>query len=183
MESIIERFQNLQFSLRTRFVIIIIFFILALLATAIGTLAFRIEQSEAQRIRTELEQDFEKFNDPRFIFGNNFLFTLLMFIPIIGPIWGSFILFNTGIVLAVLGIAEGIPPILLYFLLFFTPILWLEFCAYSIAMAQSTIWFLQMLRQRSKKEAVRTCILITICALILSFSALIEWIMINMSLG
>ncbi|UCE96221.1 MAG: hypothetical protein JSV51_01015, partial [Candidatus Bathyarchaeota archaeon] len=67
--------------------------------------------------------------------------------------------------------------------LFFTPILWLEFCAYSIAMAQSTIWFLQMLRQRSKREAVRTCILITICALILSFSAVIEWIMINMSLG
>lgn len=175
-----KKLQTLRFDIQTRIVITIIFLIAALIVTAVGVVVFKIDVSEAQRLKEEIQEEFEQFNDPRFIFGNNLLHTLIMFAPIIGPIWGSFVLFNTGTLIAVLGIADGIPPILYFLLLFVTPVLWLEFGVYSIAMAQSVILFVQMLRHRSKKEAVRTCILVTVCALILLLSAVVEWIMINM---
>jgi len=177
---VIEKLQTIKFDVHTRIILVAIFFIVALTVTVIGALVFEINMSEAQKIRDEVTEEFERFNDPRSIFGNNLLHTLIMFVPIIGPFWGSFVLFNTGTVIAILSIAEGVPPILTFLLLFFTPIFWLEFGVYSVAMAQSVVLLLQMLRHRGKKEAVKTCILVTICALILLLSAVVEWVMINM---
>jgi hypothetical protein len=169
----------MRFNMHNRIVIAVVFFVIALTATVVGLLVFRIPVSEAQKVRDDLQEGF--LNDPRFIFGNNLIHTLIMFVPIIGPFWGCFVLFNTGAAIAIIGIAEGIPPILAFLLLFFTPIFWLEFGVYSVAMGQSVIWLLKMIRHRGKKEAIRTCILVTICASILLLSAVVEWIMISAS--
>ncbi len=180
---VIEKLQTIRFSMQTRIIVTAIFLIVALTVTTVGVLIFKIDVSDAQELSEEVQKDFDRFNDVRFIFGNNLLHTLIMFVPIIGPVWGSFVLFNTGNIIAAFAIADGFPPILYFLVYFLVPIFWLEFGVYSTAMAQSAIWLLQLLRRRGKKEAVRTCILVTVCASILLLSAIIEWIMINMSTG
>ena len=44
-----------------------------------------------------------------YIFFNNFEICLLMFVPIIGPILGFAILFNTGIALGAIASVQGYP--------------------------------------------------------------------------
>jgi len=183
MIEVMEKLQTVRFNMQTRIVITVIFFVVALIVTAVGVLVFKIDVQEAQRFKEEIKGEFERFDDLRFIFGNNLIHTLIMFVPIIGPVWGSFVLFNTGTIIAIFGIAEGIPPILYFLLFFLVPVFWLEFGVYSISMAQSVILLLQMLRHRGKKEAVRTSILITICTLILLLAAVVEWIMLDMIRG
>lgn len=174
------KIHSLTFNVPTRIVITVIFLIAALIATAAGALFFTTSVSEAQRFQREIQDEFERLNDARLIFGNNLFHTLVMFVPILGPIWGFFVLFNTGTIIATLGIAEGIPPIFVFFLLFFTPVFWLEFGSYSIAMAESVVLLLQMLRRRGMREILRTCVLVTVCTVILAFSAIVEWVMINL---
>jgi len=178
-----EKLRTMRFNMHNRIVITVVFFIIALVATVIGLLFFRIAVPEAQKVRDELKEEFDRFNDPRFIFGNNLLHTLIMFVPIVGPIWGCFVLFNTGTVIAIISIAEGIPPILTFLLLFLIPVFWIEFGVYSVAMGQSFVWLLQILKHHGRKEAVRTCILVTICVSILLLAAIVEWIMINPMAG
>lgn len=180
MDNMLGRFQTLRFDIRSRLVIAAIFFIIALAATAAGAVALRLDRAEAKDLADQLQKQFTQGNDPRFIFGNNLALTFGMFVPGFGPVWGLFVLFQTGTAIAILGIAEGAPPLLLLLALMFTPIFWLEFGVYAVAMAQSTVLLIQILRHNSKREAVRTCILITMCALILLASALIEWRMINL---
>jgi hypothetical protein len=179
MSSILGRLHTLRFDVRSRLVIAAIFLVIALAATAIGTVALQLDRAEAEELADELQEQFDRINDPVFIFGNNFALTLGMFVPVFGPVWGFFVLFQTGTVIAILGIAEGAPPLLLLLALMVTPIFWLEFGVYAVAMAQSTVLLLQVWRHNGKKEATRTCILITACALVLLASALIEWAMIN----
>ncbi len=180
MTGVMEKLPTIKFDAHTRIIVIAIFFIVALIVTAVGVLVVKIDISEAKEMADEFAEEFDRFSDPRFIFGNNLLHTLIMFVPIIGPFWGSFVLFNTGTIIAILGIAYETPPILAFLSLFLIPSFWLEFGVYSVAMAQSTVLLLQTLRHRGKKEAVKTCILVTICALILLLSAVVEWLMINM---
>jgi hypothetical protein len=179
MVRILERLQLLQFNLQTRLLFAVILLIAAILATALGVLSSSADVTEAQQQREEMLADFERTNDPRFIFGNNLFLTLLMFVPIVGPIWGFLVLFNTGSIIALISIAEGIPPILTYLLLFLMPVFWLEFAAYALAMAQSMILFLKMLQRKCKQEVSRTCVVITLCTLILFIAAVVEWLIIN----
>jgi hypothetical protein len=177
MMGVIARFQTLKLDMRTRIVITVVFFVVALIATMVGAIVLTIDMSDAQKLKGQIEEEFSLFNDPRSIFGNNFAYTLVMFIPIVGPIWGNFVLFNTGAVVAIFGVAEGIPPILLLLFLLFTPVFWLEFGVYSVAMAQSVVLFIQMLRHRGREEAMRTCVVIAVCAVVLLLSAVIEWLL------
>jgi hypothetical protein len=181
MVRILERLQTLVFDTRTRVILTIFLFIATLISTSLGVILFRADVSEAQELREKIFEDFERANDPRFIFGNNLLLTLVMFVPIIGPIWGLLILFNTGSVIALISIAEGFPPILTFVILFLTPVFWLELGVYSIAMAQSIVFFLRFLQNQVRKESVRTCVIITACTLLLMLAAIIEWLMISLS--
>jgi hypothetical protein len=151
----------------------------ALVATALGATLLKIDVSEAESRMEDLQRQLENLNDPLIIFGNNFFHSLVMFVPVLGPCWGCFVLFNTGTVIGVFGVAQGLPPALLLMLLMFTPIFWLEYIPYSVAMGQSMIFLMKTLRGEGRKEAVKTCVLVTACALVLLLSALIEWFMIN----
>ncbi|MCW3980895.1 MAG: stage II sporulation protein M [Candidatus Bathyarchaeota archaeon] len=179
LASIVEKLQHMQFNTQTRLLFAVIFLIAAIFAPVLGVLLLRADVAEAQQLREEILADFERTNDPRFIFGNNLYLTLIMFVPIIGPIWGFFVLFNTGSIIALISIARGFPPILTYLLLFLIPVFWLEFAAYSFAMAQSMILFLRILQHKGKQEGTKTCIVITLCTLILLIAAIIEWFIIK----
>ncbi len=179
MTQFVQRLKTIKFDRQTRIRMAIVFFILAIFVTAAGVVLIRIEVSEAEEFEKIFKDEVDRFNDPRSIFGNNMIHTLIMFVPVIGLFWGFLILFNTGTIISIISTAHGIPPILTFISLFLIPIFWLEFCAYSLAMAQSVTWFVQILRGQGRREAMRTCILVTICAAILLLAAIVEWFMIN----
>ncbi|MBK5133687.1 hypothetical protein JJE00_04570, partial [Candidatus Bathyarchaeota archaeon] len=72
---------------------------IAVLITALGML-IPTSQQEAEFINNNLNQTVNSLTQDggivQFIFGNNFMICLLMFIPIIGPLLGFYALFNTG---------------------------------------------------------------------------------------
>jgi hypothetical protein len=96
-----------------------------------------------------------------------------MFVPIIGPILGFIILGNTGIALGAIASTQGYPVWIALLSLVLTPIFWLEYAAYSTAIAES-IWIIRRIMQHRWTELKNTAILIGICAAILIVSAVIE---------
>jgi len=163
-------------SKRKRVYTIIFIFVLAAIVTFV-TSYIPISQSTASSISSSLNStvNLHKSNGtlPEYIFLNNFEICLAMFIPIIGPIIGFVILGDTGYVLGAISKVQGYPPWIAMLSELLTPIFWLEFIAYSAAMAES-IWLTRRLFQGRWMEVKNTAILIGICAAILIVSAAIE---------
>lgn len=107
------------------------------------------------------------------VFVNNFILCLGMFIPGFGLIYGMGILCNTGVYIGARAIALNVPTWIWHVSLLMNPIFWLEFVAYSIAMAES-IWLIRRLIQGRWSELKTTGILIGTCAVLLIIGALIE---------
>jgi hypothetical protein len=115
------------------------------------------------------------------IFGNNFFLTMIMFIPFIGPVIGLIIFYNTGVVLESEAIAQGYPPGLIFVTQFLLPIIWLEFIAYSTAMAASIWLSARMLQGSFRHEITNTAKFVALCAVILLVSAVIETVIISVT--
>lgn len=161
---------------RKRIYSIIAIFIIALIVTVIGSFV-PLSSQDAYTLSNQVNQT---LNDNRanntlteYIFINNFSICLLMFVPIIGPILGLFILFDTGLALSAIATTGGYPVSLGLLSLVITPVFWLEFAAYSIAMAES-IWLFRRLTQRRWSELKWTGIFIGICAALLIVGAVVE---------
>jgi uncharacterized membrane protein SpoIIM required for sporulation len=108
------------------------------------------------------------------IFGNNFFLTMIMFVPFIGPVIGFITFYNTGVVLESEAIARGYPPGVYFAAEFVLPIIWLEFIAYSTAIAASFWLSARMLQGSFRHEIINTAKFIAVCAVILLVSAVIE---------
>jgi len=169
-------------SRRKRIYTIIAVFIVSIIITGVGALV-PVDQQTANQIDNEINQTRETIgaqgNLTQYIFGNNFLICLLMFIPVIGPLLGMFILFNTGVAVSAISTAEGYPSSLVFVSLFLTPHFWLEFAAYSVAMAASTWLFWRLITRRGLREIRVTCVFIAICAVLLVAGAFVETWLIN----
>jgi hypothetical protein len=166
---------------RKRIITIIIVFIISIAITAAGTLAV-FNKQDANQINDDLngEVDSLKVNGLllQFIFGNNFMINLIMFAPFIGPLFGAYVLYNTGAVIAATATAQGFPSTLSFFSLFLTPIAWLEYLSYSIGIAES-VWLTRRILQRGgKHELVNTSRFISICAVLLLVGAVVETMLI-----
>jgi uncharacterized membrane protein SpoIIM required for sporulation len=112
------------------------------------------------------------------IFENNFEIDLIMFIPIVGPIFGSYALYDTGTAINAESNSSNntvhLPGIVLALVLFIFPDTWLEFIAYSTALAAS-IWLTwSIIQRRGRHEITRTAKFIAICAGLLLLGAFIE---------
>ncbi len=164
---------------RKRFYSIIIILVLAVLVTVIGSF-IPLSKQDAYQLSNQLNQTLEQNRGSntltQYIFLNNFGICLLMFVPVIGPALGLFILFDTGLALGAIASTQGYPVFLGLFSLVLTPVFWLEFAAYSIAMAES-IWLFRRLMQRRWRELKWTGMFIGICAGLLAIGAVVEvWI-------
>lgn len=152
------------------------------LAVIIAGTATPVPQEQASEISNDLNQTVQSLleNDAllQYIFGNNFMICLIMFIPIFGPIFGLYVLYNTGAVIGAIAIAGNFPPLLGFLVLLLTPVAWLEFFAYSIAIAESVWLVRRILQRRIRHELVNASILISICAVLLLLGAIIEIVMI-----
>jgi uncharacterized membrane protein len=162
-----------NFSSRIRRILTILaFFLLSLIITIAGVFT-SLSREEANDINSELEKIRQNINT-QLIFGNNFMISLIMFVPIIGPIFGFYALYNTGVAIAAQSIGEGIHPLTVFLFLFIFPPTWLEFIAYSTAIAESFWLAWRIIKHKGKKEIVNACILISICAVMLLIAAIIE---------
>jgi len=161
---------------RKRIYTVIAIFILAFIVTVIGSY-IPISHSDAQTISNSLNSTLNTHKSfgsrTEYIFVNNLSICLLMFVPIIGPILGFIILGNTGIALGAIASTQGYPVWIALLSLVLTPIFWLEYAAYSTAIAES-IWIIRRIMQHRWTELKNTAILMGICAAILIVSAVIE---------
>ncbi len=164
---------------RKRIYSMIAIFVFAVIVTVVGSLV-PVDAQEASQISDELNQTVTSLSEDgvlaQFIFGNNFIICLLMFIPVLGPLFGFYALFNTGMVVSAIATAEGYPTALVLVSLFVTPVFWLEFAAYSIAIAESVWLFRRILQGRSRgwRELKTAGFLVSVCAVVLLVGAVVE---------
>ena len=147
--------------------------------TVTGTLA-PLSEEEAAEINQELNKTRELIMSADFlrgttmIFGNNFVLCLIFFIPIFGLVFGFYVLYSTGVVIAAESVSIGVHPLVGLFSLFIFPFTWLEFLAYSAAFSQSIWLTYRTIKHAWKKELINTCIIVSICAVTLLAAAAIE---------
>lgn len=177
-------------SKRQRILTIVIFFLFAIVATAIGVLA-PLSAQDATNENNALNQTQQQIRSADLlhrtgaIFENNFLICLIMFIPVVGVILGSIVMFNTGSAIqaqiVVYNTTKGtnIPPILELLTLFIFPFTWLEFISYSTAFSES-FWFIRRgLQGKWLREIINLFKLVAITAVLLAAGAFIEALLIG----
>jgi hypothetical protein len=162
---------------RKRILSTIIMFIIALVVTVAGSL-MPVDLQQARQINNELNQTVTAAQQNgtlvQSIFSNNFLITLIMFVPVFGPGFGFYVLFSTGAAINAIAIAQGYPLFLVLFSLVLTPVFWLEFVVYSTALAESIWLFRRILQGRGLRELKNLGILVAVCAGLLFLGAVIE---------
>ncbi|HSV50056.1 MAG TPA: stage II sporulation protein M [Candidatus Acidoferrales bacterium] len=162
---------------------ILLVFIVAFSAMVIGSFAM-VGHNQAKNISNNLNQTLSEHltdNDlAEYIFLNNFQILLLMFIPLVGAGLGLIILYETGVVLSALATVHGYPAYIAVLTLLTTPVFWLEFAAYSIAMAES-IWIFRCLLRRRWGELKWFALSIGLCTLLLIIGAYVEVYLIHLA--
>jgi len=160
-----------------RLITIAMVFVSSAIATGLATLTPMSKQDaettydQLNQVVTSLKENGSLLQD---IFGNNLMITVIMFIPFIGPILGFYAFYNTGVVIGATGIVHGFHPLIGYAALWLTPIAWLEFAAYSTAIAASLWLTWRLMHGGGMHELVNTSKFLSVCTLILLFSAIIE---------
>jgi hypothetical protein len=135
--------------IRKHIYFVVFIFLIAVLVTVIGSyipLSTQDSNALSQQVNATLNEHKATNTLTSYIFLNNFEICLLMFIPVAGAALGLFILFDTGIALGAIATTQGYPVWLGLASLAVTPVFWLEFISYSIAMAES-IWLFRRITQ------------------------------------
>lgn len=180
---IAPRFWNNTSPRRKRLMTIAMVFIVSAIMMGISTLT-PLSRQNADSIYNELNQTVSTAKDSgnllQYIFGNNLMITIMMLIPFIGPFLGFYAFYNTGVAIEALSIAapHPIPPLVAYVSLWLTPVAWLEFAAYSTAIAASLWLTWRIMHQGAGHELVNTSKFLSVCTLILLLGAIIETAMI-----
>lgn len=168
-----------------RILTIVTFFFLSVIITVSGVLTPLTEQ-EIDNLGEELEETYtfikslsenlSEFQQISFIFGNNLMICLVGFAPIIGPVFEGYVLYSTGVSITAYAAYKHVQtsPVLLLFSLFLFPFTWLEFLAYSTAIAESFWLTWRIIQRKGRREIKNSCILISICAVMLLVAAIIE---------
>ncbi|MCX8170680.1 MAG: zinc-ribbon domain-containing protein [Candidatus Bathyarchaeota archaeon] len=170
-------------TLQTRTIVFLATLLLCFTATVFGALA-EVDPLEASNIKREmdsLETAIETVG-VQVIFGNNFMHTLVMFVPIVGPGWGFFVLYNTGRVFAAIAAIMKMNPIFLLSLTFLHPFAWMEYISYALAISESFILAYSIIKHGFKSELKTMSIVLTVCSVILLLAAIIEFAIIKLAL-
>jgi hypothetical protein len=164
-----------------RLITIALLFIISIVVTVVGVLS-PLSAEDASSINREVDK-LRGTVSVQLIFGNNLMICMVMFIPFVGPIFGLFALYNTGVVInaqSMSATAQGVPALLILFTLFFFPFTWLEFLSYSTALAESAWLVERALRHSFRREIKNAAILISIVSVMLLAGAIIEIALISL---
>ena len=162
-------------TLQDRMIVFLIVFMLCIIVTVIGTLV-GVKPSEAQDIIREMNkvENAVKVIGAQLIFGNNLMYTLVMFVPVAGPGFGFYVLYNTGRILAAYGTISGVNPVFAFLFLFAFPFTWMEYISYTLAISESLWMTYALIKRNFKNELITMSIIIVICNVLLLLGALIE---------
>lgn len=167
-------------SVRSRRILtVLVFFLLSIIITVGGVLTpLTLEDSnvlddELKQVQDDLK-GMNVWQGTVYIFANNFRICLLMFVPIAGPLIGSYVLYSTGLVIGAESRVMNMPGLIVFAALFLLPHAWLEFAAYSMAFAASVWLTWKVIKRQAKREILQTCKYIAICALLLFAAGFIE---------
>ena len=150
------------------------FFVVALIVTAAGALT-PLSIQDANSLNQEIEQLRQNIS-VQYVFGNNLMLCLPMFIPFVGPVFGLWVMYNTGVVIAAetIAVSPQVSPLLTLLTLFLFPFTWMEFISYSTGFAES-VWLIRRgMQGMGKREIKNAAILIAIVAVILLLAAIVE---------
>jgi hypothetical protein len=146
----------------------------------IGT-SVTLDESTSSLLKEQFQNKIKNI-DSVGIFFNNFLISILMFIPGIGIAFGLFSGFSTGNIFMILtrDLPIQIPPLLVFLTIFGI----MELVSYGIAISRSYMLLIRIIKRSNVKESlIHAGIEIGIVAIILLFSAIIEWDLIVKSGG
>lgn len=113
------------------------------------------------------------------IFINNFLISLIMFVPVAGPIIGGYVIYTTGRLIGALSLSTGIPSILLISMTIITFYGFIEFLAYGTAFTESMILTYSMFKRKTRIELKWLIISISATAVLLLIAAVLEYMLIQ----
>ena len=169
---------------KTRILVLLMAFVLCLAITASGAMS-NIGASEAQDIVGQFDKIDELLSAVglQFIYGNNLMYCVMMFAPVLGPYYGSIVLYSTGRILAALGVTTGVDPLGLFITLFIYPHAWLEYLSYSLAISESfwLIYATAKFRGRGLRNELSTAAkIMVICTVLLLLAAFAEMYVITL---
>jgi uncharacterized membrane protein SpoIIM required for sporulation len=173
-------------TLQNRILVLLVAFVFCIAITVAGA-ASKIGYSEANNIAGDFKQEAQMLNTigVQFIFGNNLMYCIMMFVPVLGPYLGSIVLYSTGRVIAALAVTSptvGADPIRLFLTLFIYPHSWLEYVSYSLAISESFWLIYATVKYRGRglrNELVTAAKVMAICAVLLLLAAFAEMYVIS----
>jgi hypothetical protein len=174
---------------RKRFYSIVAMLIIAVSATVIGffvPMSTQDAQDTYSKLNQTLTQGTSKGTLPQDIFLNNFPLCLVMFVPVVGFGFGTYLMFRTGQAFsavfeieaakgAATATSASISPTTAIFALVLVGVVFLlEYVSYSIAMTESVWLFGRILQNKLMREFKPLLILIGLIVLLLIVGALVE---------
>ncbi|MGI0023261.1 MAG: stage II sporulation protein M [Nitrososphaeraceae archaeon] len=169
-----------KYDLRKRLLYLGLGIVAFLIFFIIGT-SVTLDESTSTLLKEQFQNKIKNI-DSVGIFLNNFLISILMFLPGFGIVFGLFSGLSTGNIFMILtrDLPIQIPPILVFLTIFGI----MELVSYGIAISRSYLLLIRILKRSNIKESlIHTGIEIGIVAIILLFSAIIEWDLIVQSGG
>jgi uncharacterized membrane protein SpoIIM required for sporulation len=163
--------------MRRRLITVLLIFVAVFILTALASLT-PIDMQTATKDYNDVNQTVNSLSANgglvQYIFGNNFMITLLMFVPFIGPLIGFVILYNSGAIIGAEIVAQHYPQSVAPVFVILDPIAWMEFAAYSTAIAGSFWLSARIIQGKARHELANTAKFLSVCAIILFVSAVIE---------
>lgn len=168
------------YNFKRRILYLLVGIIAFLVFFTIGTLV-TFDESTSQELKEQFQNKIKNI-DSLGIFFNNFLISILMFIPGIGIAFGLFSGFSTGNIFVIItrDLPIQIPPLLVFLTIFGI----MELISYGIAISRSYLLLISLVKRTNIKEnLIYAGIEIGIVSIILFVSAIIEWDLIRQSGG
>ena len=169
-----------KYNFKKRILYLIVGILVFLIFFTIGT-SVSFDKSTSELLKEQFQNKIKNIDNIG-IFANNFLISILMFIPGIGIAFGLFSGFSTGNIFMIItqDLPIQIPPLLVFLTIFGM----MELISYGIAISRSYLLLIHILKRTNIKEnLIHTGIEIGIVAIILFFGAIIEWNLIRQSGG
>ena len=169
-----------RYNFKRRILYLLIGILVFIIFFTLGTLV-NFDESTSQLLKEQFQNKIKNI-DSTGIFLNNFLISILMFVPGIGIAFGLFSGFSTGNIFVIItrDLPIQIPPLLVFLTIFGI----MELVSYGIAISRSYLLLTSILKRTNIREnLIYTGIEIGIVVIILFFGAIIEWDLIKQSGG
>jgi hypothetical protein len=170
-------------TLQNRILVLLVAFVFCMAITVAGVTS-KIGSSDANNIVGDFDKTEQVLNiiGVQFIFGNNLMYCVMMFVPVCGPYICSIVLYSTGRTIAALGATSGVDPLGLFLALFTYPYSWLEYVSYGLAISES-FWLIYAAVKHGgrglRNELSTAAKIMAICAVLLLLAAFAEMYVIS----